>query len=121
MKFLIAYVCKCIHRKEIDCVDKFCQSYVPGMESHAVLFCEYYLRVTYPFISEFDLDMLLVHDDDYIFVCVQCLRTVAIFFDPGDISKHDRTIEPIASGKCIENMQKVFFSVRRMKTDQYIR
>ena len=77
--------------------------------------------MTYPFISDFDLDMILVHDDDYIFVCAQCLRPVANFFDPRDILKHVQSIEPMASGKCIENIQKVLFSVRRMKTHQHIR
>ena len=77
--------------------------------------------MTYPFISEFDLDMTLVHDDDFIFVYVQCLRTVADFFDPSDISKHAQNIAPVASGKCIENIQKVLLSVRRMKTHQHIR
>ena len=48
--------------------------------------------------------MILVHEDHYIFVCVKYLKTVENFFDPPDTSKHVQNIEPIASGKYIENM-----------------
>ena len=59
--------------------------------------------------------MILVHDDHYIFVCVQYLKTVANFFNPRDILKYVQNIEPIASGKYTENMQNVLLSVRRMR------
>ena len=57
MKFSTSYVCKCVYRKVKDTLVE--------ASSYTVLFCEYYVQTAHPFISQINLDMIMVHDSQY--------------------------------------------------------